>query len=369
MSNKDFPTTAQDLSPAVAHACRAISAFLTKLEHAAEKIGQYKCSIGHHIATVKKERPDDWEDIVQAECGLKRRQAYNYLARVNGTKTVEEQRAANAAANKRLRDRQRARASRDAQNPPCSVVDEIETGRAIDLVDRALQDELAAAKIRIAKLEAENAALKTENAVLRAKLAEGPAEAEDTPTDLTTTTAAAGNGGDGLDVPQFLVDAAHRRWPKFVEEPRQASVVCERARVEIEPAHQPPPVTESPSDYDSWLAQVDAKIGDRPRTAPADGSLSAAVADAFNELEELACECREVVDNAPEGLSATQRIETLNETAEVLEGLFERTRRLGRARRDQSQSAQASQTALPWRSAGCCAQHHYCMHESARSHR
>lgn len=45
------------------------------------------------------------------------------------------------------------------------------------------------------------------------------------------------------------------------------------------------------------------------------------VADAFSALEELAGECREVVDNAPNGLSETQRIQTLGETADTLEGI------------------------------------------------
>lgn len=54
---------------------------------------------------------------------------------------------------------------------------------------------------------------------------------------------------------------------------------------------------------------------------------SACVADAvsmaFGALEELAGECREIVDGASEGLSQTQRIQTLDETASQLEGLSE----------------------------------------------
>lgn len=47
------------------------------------------------------------------------------------------------------------------------------------------------------------------------------------------------------------------------------------------------------------------------------------VAGAFEGLQELASECREVVDNAPDGLNQTQRIQTLDETAGVLEELNE----------------------------------------------
>jgi len=102
------------ISPSVEQACRAITALLGKLEHAAEKISQYQSAIGQHIAAIKKARPNDWLKVVRTECDLARRQAYYYLALVSGTKTVEGQRAANAAANKRLRQRQRA--SRDAQS-------------------------------------------------------------------------------------------------------------------------------------------------------------------------------------------------------------------------------------------------------------
>src|SRR5215467_201354 len=83
-----LPPSGQDLSPAVANACRAITAFLTKLTHAKKKIEQYKRSIGQHIAAIKKARPDDWEAIVKIECGLGRRSAYRYMALVDGTETV-----------------------------------------------------------------------------------------------------------------------------------------------------------------------------------------------------------------------------------------------------------------------------------------
>jgi methyl-accepting chemotaxis protein len=52
-------------------------------------------------------------------------------------------------------------------------------------------------------------------------------------------------------------------------------------------------------------------------------TLGAAVGDAFSLLESLAEEVREVVDNASDGLSQTQRIQTLEETASTLENLQE----------------------------------------------
>jgi hypothetical protein len=53
-----------------------------------------------------------------------------------------------------------------------------------------------------------------------------------------------------------------------------------------------------------------------------DGTCSS-VSDAYSALEELGSECREIVDNAPEGLNQTQRITTFEETADALEGVSE----------------------------------------------
>jgi dsDNA-binding SOS-regulon protein len=51
-----------------------------------------------------------------------------------------------------------------------------------------------------------------------------------------------------------------------------------------------------------------------------EGTVSS-VTDAYDSLEELASEVREIVDNSPEGLNQTQRIQTLDEAASALEGL------------------------------------------------
>ena len=47
------------------------------------------------------------------------------------------------------------------------------------------------------------------------------------------------------------------------------------------------------------------------------------VADAISELQSLAEECREIVDNAEGGLAETARIQTFEETASTLEGISE----------------------------------------------
>jgi hypothetical protein len=59
------------------------------------------------------------------------------------------------------------------------------------------------------------------------------------------------------------------------------------------------------------------------RSVPHKSTVGAAADDARSELTTLGEECREIVDNASEGLANTQRIQTLGETADTLEGLNE----------------------------------------------
>ncbi len=54
-----------------------------------------------------------------------------------------------------------------------------------------------------------------------------------------------------------------------------------------------------------------------------DACIADAISSAFSQLEDLASECREVVDNAPENLRDSQRITTLGEAADALESLSE----------------------------------------------
>jgi Rad3-related DNA helicase len=56
------------------------------------------------------------------------------------------------------------------------------------------------------------------------------------------------------------------------------------------------------------------------RSVPCQCSLQGAIEDGYSRLEDLMSECQEIVDNASEGLSQTQRIQTLEETASNLSG-------------------------------------------------
>ena len=97
----------QALSSDVARACREINALTDKiknvdyeingltdqLKHAKRKAEEYQIAIGRHLKAIKAARPDDWEDIVKAECNLGRTRAYELMAISGGTKTVEQTRA------------------------------------------------------------------------------------------------------------------------------------------------------------------------------------------------------------------------------------------------------------------------------------
>jgi hypothetical protein len=54
------------------------------------------------------------------------------------------------------------------------------------------------------------------------------------------------------------------------------------------------------------------------RAVPVTTTVSSAVEDAYSALEELQSECQELVDNATEATSQTQRIQTMDETANSL---------------------------------------------------
>src|SRR6516164_4483614 len=83
----------QALSSDVARACHEINGLTDQLKHANRKAEECQIAIGQHLNTIKAARPDDWEDIVKAECNLGRTRAYELMAISGGTKTVEQTRA------------------------------------------------------------------------------------------------------------------------------------------------------------------------------------------------------------------------------------------------------------------------------------
>src|SRR5262245_44662199 len=172
-------------SPAQAglsHHIQSINALLEKLRRAETKVEQYQFSIGPHIAAVKTERPDDWEDVVKTGCNLSRSRAYELMAIADGSKTIGQTRdQANA---RKIKHRKSVRSGTDnvvegpADNdaPASAAIVSTETTAVgtptTEQAAGAVAEELRLTKIKAAGLEAEIAALKDENARLR-KVLEG----------------------------------------------------------------------------------------------------------------------------------------------------------------------------------------------------
>jgi dynactin complex subunit len=128
----------------------AIRELIKALPKAKADVAECKLSLGQNIKAIKDARPHTWIEIVKAECGLRRRAAYNYLAIAEG-KPVEQHRAKN-------RERvARHRALRNAQNE----VRQAQISKLNAQVDRL--------KTEISELQ-DGKALKTENVRLHAIL-------------------------------------------------------------------------------------------------------------------------------------------------------------------------------------------------------
>src|SRR4051812_30390178 len=88
---------------------KMINDMVRAIPRARADIKQCELMIGQHIALIKELRPNNWLEVVKAECNLRRRAAYSYLALAEG-KPIEQHRAEN-------RERvARHRALRNAQN-------------------------------------------------------------------------------------------------------------------------------------------------------------------------------------------------------------------------------------------------------------
>jgi hypothetical protein len=73
---------------------QGISMANTEAVKARASLAQCKRKVGQNIHLIKEARPNNWIQIVKAECGLGRRSAYNYLAIYEG-KSVEQHHAEN----------------------------------------------------------------------------------------------------------------------------------------------------------------------------------------------------------------------------------------------------------------------------------
>lgn len=130
-----------------------------------------------------------------------------------------------------------------------------------------LENKCRLLELKIEGLESENSELKAENVALRVKLEVAQKAAAASPKIAATDTVTAGDPGP---IPEFL---------------------------------QRKPAAAGTSESGGDVTPQDA------------------VANAFDEIEDLACGCRGQVDNAPAVLDQSARIQALDETAGVLESL------------------------------------------------
>jgi hypothetical protein len=72
----------------------AIRELIKAIPKAKAGVAECKLLLGQNIKAIKEARPNNWIEIVKAECNLRRRAAYNYLAIAEG-KPAEQHRAKN----------------------------------------------------------------------------------------------------------------------------------------------------------------------------------------------------------------------------------------------------------------------------------
>jgi hypothetical protein len=101
--------------------CSSIKVLAQKADHADRKAKEYKTAIGQFIHELKRLHQDNWEQIVETECGVGRRRAYELMQIADGSLTEAELRARNAASKRKSRALKSA--GRPAQSPaPASAI-------------------------------------------------------------------------------------------------------------------------------------------------------------------------------------------------------------------------------------------------------
>jgi hypothetical protein len=120
-------------------------------------------------------------------------------------------------------------------------------------------------------------------------------------------------------------EAARHLYDLLCDEERRTAFVAALGREVSEAAGNDKYAAASAETMKARFAEEDDE-DERPRRRrkkEVETTLEQAVADAFSDLSELGSECRDVVDNTPESLAQTDRIMTLNETADTLSSMEE----------------------------------------------
>jgi hypothetical protein len=270
-----------------------IKAHITAGDKAAGKAEQHYIAAGQHLKTLKAGHAGswvEWEALLKEKIGIGKSRASELMQIADGTKTAE------GVASDR---RERQRKAKAIAKPKLSVVD----GENAD--DPEVSAETMKAKFADAAEEEARKQPATKVKVSKDGEKPDPAEIEDDDEDDLSAYK-----------PLFLTHADQAAHYAVYSGPVDGEVL-EAARLAAR--------------VWSELVQKLEEDCKKPANPPARGrkpkfeemTLGDAVGKAFTDLADLAIECREVVDNAPPGISETQRIQTFDETANTLESLEE----------------------------------------------
>jgi hypothetical protein len=237
-----------------------------KAEHASKKAEQHYIAAGQHLKELKGDLSQaEFLEIVREKIGIGKSRTYELLAIADGTKTVDQVRDQTNV--RKIKHRQSVRSGTDNADEPEASAEAMKAKFAVDDAAKdAEQPERDEVDLFVSKL------MKLDRDLARTlyDLLWNDRYSQKTPDLLIQLKRALGLDGDADDVQEAKANPPRQRGKKNQE-------IC----------------------------------------------LSDAINNAFDELQNIGGECRESVDSAPEGLNATQRVETLDETANVLEGLEE----------------------------------------------
>jgi hypothetical protein len=313
---------------------KAVKSLVAKGDQAKDKAEQYYASAGCHLKELKEwHSKAEWAELIKTKCNLGVSRAYELIQIANGRKTVSDIRL---SANERKQKHRAARPFRNGQNLPAKV----EAVKVEDDDEYVDSREASVSKGQNLPAEVEH----------EEPVPDVAADGLDDKTEYDDDQAIWRRGllyrarnahGDAMfeDWSQYKVDdevfaavkQAALSWQKLVGylELLQSEAAATAGTGESEAAPCPPNSADrrpAVAEQDSAKDDQDADQADpvpckRKKSKLEEIDLGDAINTAFEELAELAGECREVVDSAPAGISETQRIQTLDETASVLEEL------------------------------------------------
>jgi hypothetical protein len=338
-----------------------IKVHLEKGAQAEEKAEQHYTSAGEHLKTLKDTCKDQaaFLALVKEQIGLGKTRTFELLRIADGTKTVEQTRADRAKRDTKANEKVKAKLSAVGGQTEQAAG----SGNGTDAEQSAQHRKEAFAALEQTEQEQSTALAKT-------ALAEPDDEPEEQPTAVAVAPEPAGDDNEPFEPVAVLISALrvvlhHARKPMpvptvfegkltgaelaeignyitalheiVIAEPEQAEPII----TENDPGPMPECLLREPAattddepdddEPDDDEPDDDEPDDDEPPTKPrrrkkgelTKEPLGDAIGNAFSQLEELGTECREVVDNTADspGLSGTQRILTLDETANVLEGL------------------------------------------------